>query len=226
MIVSAYMEMLRKVVGVITLVVVLLFLWFAYSLIRFDGFFHPLYTFGLSDPYGYYQQHVGSKLMEYGEEYKISETETSKWNVYHESGRGFEFKYPQDFVLVRTVENESSDRITFSVDTVSRTAGCTITVEWRGWKLGKHGLPSKRKITDFFVRNKKQSELQFIRDQYGGATQVRSTRFSDGQQRDIQFTGVTFIHKESDQFLHFVDYNNTCDEAVMQGMLATFRFVE
>ncbi len=46
------------------------------------------------------------------------------------------------------------------------------------------------------------------------------------KQEDGGYTGATFIRQDDDQFVHLVDYNNTCDETVMQGMLVTFRLLE
>ena len=48
--------------------------WFGYSLIRFDGYYSPAYVYGLSNPFKYYQEHIGSLLLKYGKEYKLKPT--------------------------------------------------------------------------------------------------------------------------------------------------------
>ena len=82
-------KIIKNVSIIIAAVVLVIFLWFTYSLIRFDGFFSPIYTFGLSNPYKYYQEHIGELLLEHGQKYRIDDIDTSDWKIYEDKDLGF-----------------------------------------------------------------------------------------------------------------------------------------
>lgn len=209
-------------------IMVVVAFWLVYSLIRFDGFFSPTYILGLSDPYKYYQKHIGSLLAQHGKEYAIDGVDTKNWKLYKDTRDGFEFKYPSELVAEDFSQDEYRKSIYFldGVDKDEQDPICEIDVEFRGWKLGKHGLPSARRKTASDTIKNRVDELWYIHDQYGGVTGIASTRFFQSSSDNIQFTGVTFIEKKEGVFLHIVNNRNSCEEDMTKGILATFRFTE
>lgn len=215
-----------KLIGFIAILISIFFLWTVYSFFRFDGFFLPQYVFGLSHPYEYYQEYIGSKLEQYGQEYKVLETDTAQWDTYRDPIHNFEFKYPHGLVVEDFVQDKYHKNIRFLNGDNQKDLICEVEIESEGWKLGRYGLPSERHRTDYNILKNRKNEFWYIYDQYKGVISVSSTRFDTESDSDIKFTGATFIEKTNGRFLHLVDNGNTCEESQMKGILATFRFID
>lgn len=205
------------------MLLVIIMVWLGYTLFHFDSFFLPNYLVGISSPYEYYQKHIGSLLVKYGQEYQLDDVETFNWKTYADNERGFEFKYPENMTAKRVSRNNQGYQVSFmNID--SNEAMCEVSLEFSGRGVGKEWLPKIRKHTEFDANNDNIDELWYVHTSNDSVFNIKSTRFLPNNQNGINFTGMTFIKKGSGQFLRINDYGNTCPENAAKGMFATFRF--
>ncbi len=217
---------LKNIFIIVTVIVAVIFLWLGYSLVRFSGFFSPFYIADLSDPFVYYQKHIGKMLIENGKEYEINDINTLDWKICKNENFGFEFKYPKDFYLSMLNNGRHVEFININND-----KKCKLEIENNGWEIGKNWLPRKRKRIENEVEGKKYNELRYI-EKNGDIFAISSAGFLNKNQaknnyNNAQFTSVIFIsHNGPFQFIKVSDYQHACSEDFIKGIFATFQFIK
>jgi len=215
--------MIMKIIVVIVVVVVL---WCFYSLIRFDGIYSPAYVFGLSDPYRYYQEHIGLVLLENGAEYKmeptINEKDSETYKVYENKEHNFRFKYSKDFdisVNSNAFYNDNGTEIKFFNKNNSVTV-CHVYVKYKGWGVGANWLPKKRRFIENQINNK-QGEKYIITKH----RQIVSALSASDPNREIfntKYVQIAYVDKKNNLVLDVVIGGKKC----IDNIVSTFEFIE
>ncbi|MFC1608853.1 hypothetical protein ACFL3M_01565 [Patescibacteria group bacterium] len=221
---------LKKALIIMSTVFLLVACWTIYSFIRFDGFFNPAELVGLSDSYGFYKKNIEKVLVENGEEYIVSDVDVSGWKIYEDKGLGFRFSYPSDFNLEKVSVSSSQYALNLAKDDLS-VKNCRIDINYpvsRGmfYDYGKNSLPGARRSLLYNIENNRSEYLQYIIAKNGDVFSLNDSRLlSDGASEDISFLSVSFIG-EMGRIIKFSNYQNSCLETEIRGMLATFEFLE
>jgi len=204
-------------------------IWFWISLLSFDGFYSPIYVFDLYDQDKYYQNHIGKKLVEYGQEYEINNINTSNWKNYKDKENKFQFKYPANLEIeMRNMSMPYRYQLNFSGNDYGNV--CEVEISSRERGVGREWLPKIRNRFDYDVRNSDKGNLWYFYAKDGKIFSIYSTNFQkeiNNSSDNYKFTYVDFISENSlDKFIKISDSGNTCPEYLIKGILKTFEFVE
>ena len=214
------------IVKTIIAIVVVVMLWCFYSLVRFDGIYSPIYVWGLSNPYKYYQKHIGSLLVKHGTEYKlkptIDEQDSKTYNVYRDKEYHFEFKYPKEFKMSLDDNFVSSDIGTF-IKFRNKSNSCFVRISLKGRGVGVNWIPrdlailKKRILTNheilyFYGQNK---QVAYINN-------MSIPRSVDNA--GIVYMSTKFIDKFDKKAIMVSASGNDCKNFA-QTVFATFKFV-
>jgi len=181
---------IKLVLKTILIITALVFSWRFYSLVRFEGRFTPWYVWGISNPYKYWQEHIGLKLIEHGKRYDlkptIDENDPTTYNVYQNKKHHFRFKYPKGFDL----ESEESlgykgqdNYIKFSKKgDYSRESQCWVYILYKGWGVGKNWLPRKRLLVEHYIKKgstpfyfvTKNGQIAYIINYHANSTEPKN----------------------------------------------------
>ena len=218
------------IVKTIIVIVVVVMLWCFYSLVRFDGIYSPIYVWGLSNPYKYYQKHIGSLLVKHGTEYKlkptIDEQNPKTYNVYRNEEHRFEFKYPKgvDIKIDNTVRSDTSDSLIASSNR-DYDVKCEILAIYKGWGVGKNWLPKRRrfnkqnlensKIIKYFIA--KNGQIILIDNDFMKKKNITNAQYGVS----VEFFGDN--QQEKFVRIHVVGIN--CGQLI-ENIFSTFQFIE
>lgn len=223
---AIYKIFIKFVIASVSLVYIgIIWLWF--SILSFDGFYSPMYVFDLYNQDRYYQNHIGKKLVKYGQEYKIDKVHASYWKNYKDKENKFQFEYPANLELeIKNIELPYKYQLNF----VDNNYICAMEVIERERGVGREWLPKTRNRFDYDIKNNNKSKLWYFYAKNGKVFNIYSTNFEKGissQNDKYKFTYIDFISDNKiDKVIKISDSGNTCPEYLIKGILGTFEFVE
>ena len=208
---------------------ILVFGWRAYSLVRFDGVYSPMYVYGLSNPFKYYQKHIGSLLLKYGKEYKlkptIDENNPETYSVYRNDKHGFEFKYPREYNL-RVDDTFHSNSGDILIGTINKNSNirCEILMMYKGWGVGEDWLPKKRYFNEHNLKSDKG--IKYFISKNGQIILMNNNSILN-KSNNIQYSeSVEFIKNgRKKEFIKLYIAGAGC-EKLTKNILFTFKFIE
>lgn len=201
--------------------------WLWISLLIFDGFYSPIYVFGLHNQDKYYQNHIGKELVKYGQEYEINDINTLNWKSYEDNENKFQFKYPENL----KVKIANSSNVLYYLDFNDHDNNlCSVEVDYGSIGVSRIWLPEIRSGLDYDIKNNNEDELWYFYSKDGKIFNIHSTKFKkrvSGEYGNYQFTSAKFISdEETDKFVKISDGGNKCPEYLIKGILGTFEFVK
>jgi len=210
---------------------ILVFGWRAYSLVRFDGVYSPMYVYGLSNPFEYYQKHIGSLLLKYGKEYKlkptIDENNPETYNVYRDEEHNFEFKYQKGFYVKvnNTFFGDTGTIIeVFKNGDNLKKNQCTIDVLYKGWGVGRDWLPKRRSCVKWMIANNKK--LRYFYAKNGQIVHTTNCGMPNLKLFEDRSALVDYIDKNSNRMYYVTIGGKKCSDKVMVDVLTTFQFIK
>ena len=198
-------------------------LWLIYSLFRFDGFYSPLYVYGLSDSFKYYQEHIGLQLIENGIEYDMNTMhDEPELKVYKDIEHGFEFKYSNDLkVSVHKFSKDVGEELEFKNKGLNKK--CTVGIRYKGRGVGVNWLPKNRMILE--TRITKGDEILYF---YGTNGQIAYINNMTKPRKVIKDRYVNFstlfINQSDNKFVRVNISGNDCLNFTRRT-IATFQFL-
>ncbi len=202
--------------------------WLVYSILRFDGIYSPVYVYGLSNPYKYYQKHIGKLLIEHGTEYKleptIDENNPKTYNTYRNKEHNFEFKYPKGFNINIDDDffyNKRGINIKFYTNNSAKVV-CAVDIIYKGRGVGKNWLPRRRGCIGWMITNHK--ELRYFYTKNG---QIACT--TNCGMPDLKLDKgalIDYTDKNSDKMYYITIGGRQCSKEIMINVITTFQFVE
>ncbi len=223
---------IKLVLKTILIITALVFSWRFYSLVRFEGRFTPWYVWGISNPYKYWQEHIGLKLIEHGKRYDlkptIDENDPTTYNVYQNKKHHFRFKYPKGFDLEREESPSEDDDldtgVVFSKRDNPQKIQCSIYVMYKGWGVGKNWLPRARLFVEYYIR-KGNIPFYFItkNGQIVHTNNCGSSRLNLFKDKEAL---VDYVDKKSDRMYYVVagGRGKECPIDFLVDVLTTFEF--
>lgn len=214
--------MKKNIKILITSVSIAAFCWFGLSFVVFGDLFSPMYVFDLYDQNKYYQNHIGNKLLQYGQEYSIEDNVTLNWEKYQDKENKFYFKYPDNsnlknikitdkYYILRFLDEEENIYCEFDIDSGDQ-------------KNGKKWLPEIRRQFEYDLRMGNRDYLWYLHFEDGKVFKVMDIDIKNNN--NIQLTSALFVSDENiNKFIKISTYNNSCPKYIFNGVLTTFRFV-
>ncbi|EKE11232.1 MAG: hypothetical protein ACD_15C00114G0011 [uncultured bacterium] len=214
--------MKKKIKIFVISVLAVVFCWLWLSFIVFGNLFSPLYVIDLYDQNKYYQNHIGNKLLQYGQEYKIDDNNTSDWKKYQDDENKFYFKYPNKFNL-KNIKITDKYYILIFLDEEEKNY-CEFDVDFGDQKVGKKWLPEIRRQFEHDLKMSNRDYLWYLYFKNGKVFKVIDLDIK--KNNNIQLTSVLFVSEENiDKFIKISSYNNRCPKYIFNGVLATLEFV-
>ncbi len=218
----------KLVLKTILIITALVFFWRFYSLVRFEGRFTPWYVWGISNPYKYWQEHIGLKLIEHGKRYDlkptIDENDPTTYNVYQNKKHHFRFKYPKKFYIKNDISfySDIADLFYVLADKKSPTK-CEVILMYTGWGVGKNWLPRKRYSLDKRIVASNQVARYFIAK--NGQIIFIDNDFIINKDTTNKQSGISveFFDKGEDRSVSVRIVGVNCDK-VIENILSTFEF--
>jgi hypothetical protein len=198
----------------------IVFCWLWLSYIVFGDLFSPLYVIDFYNQDRYYQSHIGNKLLQYGQEYKIDDNNILNWKKYQDNENNFYFKYPNNLNL-KNIKIADKYYIVRFLDE-EKNIYCEFDVDFGDQKVGKKWLPKMRKQFEYNLKMNSKDYLWYL---YSKDRKVFNVININARNNNSQLTSVLFVSEENiDKFIKISSYNNRCPKYIFNGALATFGF--
>lgn len=223
---------LSTIIKIVLVVLVMVFFWRIYSLVRFEGRFSPWYVYGISNPYKYWQEHIGLPLIENGKQYdlklSIDENNPETYNIYRNEKYNFEFKYPKGFYV--KVDGAFFGGIGTSIEIfkkgdVLEKNVCNLNVLYKGWGVGKNWLPRSRAFMENYIK-KGNIPFYFLTQQ---GQIVHTNSCGDPNSTLIKDKGglISYINPNKKNSVLNVSFGcNDSEINVINDVIATFQFIK
>lgn len=226
-------RVIMLIIKTIVAIVVVIMLWRSYSLFTFEGKFAPWYVWGVSEPFKYWQEHIGLPLIEHGKEYKlelsIDEQDSKTYNVYKNEKHHFEFKYPKGFYVrvdntIGGNKGQATDIKFFKEGDPTKTVRCGMYILYKGWGVGKNWLPRSRSFVEYYIKKGNTpfyfltKNRQIVNTNSGGNPNSNLIKDNSGL--------VTYINPSRTSDIINVSFG--CERnsiEVMNDIISTFQFI-
>ena len=217
------------IVKTIIVIVVVVMLWCFYSLVRFDGIYSPIYVWGLSNPYKYYQKHIGSLLVKHGTEYKlkptIDEQNPKTYNVYRNEEHRFEFKYPKGTMVQTNKEFYPNISTNLTIlDSKNRENKCVMFIMYKGWGVGRSWLPRRRECVNWMVSSHK--DLQYFYAKNGQIVHTTNCGYPSLNLLRDKEALIDYIDKKTGKMYYITIGGEQCPKELLVNVITTFKFME
>ena len=223
-------KLVVMIMKIIVVIVVIVVLWCFYSLIRFEEKFTPWYVYGVSNPYEYYQKHIGALLLENGKQYdlklSIDENNPETYNVYRDEEHNFEFKYPKGFyVKVNNTFFGDTGTIIEVFKNGDNSKQCTIDVLYKGWGVGRNWLPRERLFMENYI--KKGNATFYLLTKQGQIVHTNSGGDSNSTLTKDKGGLINYINPNKQNEIVDVSFGCKKNEInIINDIITTFQFVE
>jgi hypothetical protein len=210
--------------GILLFIVLFAMVWRVYSMFTFEGYFTPWYVWGISNPFEYWQKHIGLLLIENGKPYdlklSIDENDSNTYNIYRNKKHNFEFKYPKGFFMKvdDSLDNRSTSIKIFKNEKKVKVDLCYVTAQyiWRGGS--KDWIPRRRLSMENFIK-KGNTPFYFVTKQ-GQVVHTDNNIYSDNNAQ------ICYINKKKSQIIDFSIGGEECPHDLLVDIILTFQFVK